>query len=540
MLQTELFIGLVGAVGTDLQMVADEIATELDSYDYQTHVLRLSEYLPELGENPGLMDLRYDERVWEGMTEGDRLRQRWKRGDALALCAISDIVATRQQDATEVIETGKLEGSPGYLPVNLDRVAFVLRSLKTQDELETLRAVYGSRFVLIAASSSDDDRRRHLEEVIATSRRSRDAKTWVHQPDELMARDLKEEVEGGQDTRGTFHQADFFIRAADRETAREDIARVLAVLFGDPFRTPTRDEYAQFQAAGAALRSAEPGRQVGAALTDENGSVLALGSNEVPRYRGGARWEEDGPGNREFEVTDRDTNRLHQERIAEQLEQGLMREIRKALDNGDGSTGDELVPLVERLRPALGTTFMDHGLNELTEYGRAVHAEMSALLDAARRGVPVAGATLYTTTFPCHNCARHIVAAGVLRVVYVEPYAKSKAGPLHGDSIAISDPKASDKVVFEPFVGVAPRRYLAVFDAAARERQGHLARKDDRGFIQTFCMSDAVPVFGDVEPEGLQPLLPTYRQREFIALRRFETLSEQNAKPPVQPPVDGG
>ncbi|MEJ7655371.1 MAG: deaminase [Chloroflexia bacterium] len=46
-----------------------------------------------------------------------------------------------------------------------------------------------------------------------------------------------------------------------------------------------------------------------------------------------------------------------------------------------------------------------------------MHAEMSALLDAGRRGVPVQGATLYTTTFPCHNCARHIVGAGIDRVV---------------------------------------------------------------------------------------------------------------------------
>jgi deoxycytidylate deaminase len=44
---------------------------------------------------------------------------------------------------------------------------------------------------------------------------------------------------------------------------------------------------------------------------------------------------------------------------------------------------------------------------------------MSALLDADRRGVAVQGATLHTTTFPCHNCARHIVGAGIDRVVFI-------------------------------------------------------------------------------------------------------------------------
>src|SRR5205823_8721516 len=59
-------------------------------------------------------------------------------------------------------------------------------------------------------------------------------------------------------------------------------------------------------------------------------------------------------------------------------------------------------------------------IRNLIEFGRAVHAEMAALIDAARRGVSVAGCTMYVTTFPCHLCARHIVAAGIKRLVYIE------------------------------------------------------------------------------------------------------------------------
>lgn len=44
----------------------------------------------------------------------------------------------------------------------------------------------------------------------------------------------------------------------------------------------------------------------------------------------------------------------------------------------------------------------------------AVHAEAAALLDAGRRA---AGATLFVTDVPCHNCAILVVAAGVVRVV---------------------------------------------------------------------------------------------------------------------------
>ena len=73
----------------------------------------------------------------------------------------------------------------------------------------------------------------------------------------------------------------------------------------------------------------------------------------------------------------------------------------------------------------------------LLEFGRSVHAEMAALMDASRRGVSVKGATLYCTTFPCHLCARHIIAAGIDRVVYIEPYPKSRAKEQHSDSISV-------------------------------------------------------------------------------------------------------
>jgi hypothetical protein len=74
----------------------------------------------------------------------------------------------------------------------------------------------------------------------------------------------------------------------------------------------------------------------------------------------------------------------------------------------------------------------------------------------------------------------------------------------------------------EPFVGVAPRRYLAAFDAAERERLGHQRRKDDDGWVQTFYKSSALPMIPDVEPEHLRPELAAYRQKELIALNHYE------------------
>jgi cytidine deaminase len=518
---TELVIALVVPLGTDVDMILTELSTELNEYEYETSPHRLSDYLVDLVGPPDLKERKFDERLDTAMTSGDTLRRRWKRGDALALCAISDITATRAQKAADQILPGPGDvGEP--LPGYLERHAFVLRSLKTKDEVETLRAVYGPRFVLIAAYAPNDVRTDHVADEIRGSRHNNDRDTWAHQPEALIQRDRDEEITGGQDVLGTFHQADFFIDATNQETTRRYIVRTLEILFGHPFRTPTRDEYAQFAAQGAALRSAELGRQVGAAIATDAGSVIALGTNEVPKYGGGAHWEEDPDedDHREFRGT-RDTNREHQERLADDVATAIKERLTKDIASASGGS-EGLSAELERLVDIMRESVIDGPLLGLTEFGRAVHAEMDALLDAARRGVSVAGTTLHTTTFPCHNCARHIIAAGVKRVVYVSPYAKSRAEELHRDAIVSAESGATDRVSFEPFVGVAPRRYLQMFNAAARERAGHTRRKDAAGNVQTFSKRTAMPVMANLGPLHLRPQVASYRQKELLALDHYE------------------
>jgi len=52
----------------------------------------------------------------------------------------------------------------------------------------------------------------------------------------------------------------------------------------------------------------------------------------------------------------------------------------------------------------------------------ATHAEQNAIIQAAKLGVSIDGATLYCTHQPCVICAKMIVNAGITRVVYVEGY----------------------------------------------------------------------------------------------------------------------
>lgn len=53
---------------------------------------------------------------------------------------------------------------------------------------------------------------------------------------------------------------------------------------------------------------------------------------------------------------------------------------------------------------------------------RTVHAEVNAVAQAAKAGVRLEGATLYCNTFPCWNCFKVVVSAGIAEIVYDDEY----------------------------------------------------------------------------------------------------------------------
>lgn len=527
---TELFLALVGPIGTDLRLVSQEAERELGTYAYKSTQVGLSEFLGPLTWRPSrtIPSEPYDDRTWKAMDAGNDLRKTWGRDDALALLAIGRIEKERVAYARDnEVEFDDEKGAPA-----IDRRAYIIRSLKTPGELQALRDVYGPRFFLIGAHCGEPTRLANLRKSIASRSDGKSESEWAHAPSQLVDRDWSEETEGGQNVRGTFHEADFFIDAHDPTTIRRDLRRIFLVLFGYPYATPTREEYAMFEATGAARRSAELGRQVGAAIAQPDGSIVALGANEVPAFGGGSYWEGDAVDHREFTRT-KETNQEYRERMAADVDRLIGARFRTAVKGTTGLSGIQADKLKDRLLKGLSEAVLETGVGDVTEFGRATHAEMSALVDAARRGVAVQDASLFTTTFPCHNCARHIIEAGLTRVVFIEPYSKSQALSLHGDAMELvaahSSPAGQRKVRFEPFVGVAPRRYLELFDAMGRGRLGHPRRKDAKGETLDFGIlrRTAKPVFSDLEQEKLRPTVPIYRHRERRAVDLLKDLFDR-------------
>ncbi|MBN2847839.1 MAG: cytidine/deoxycytidylate deaminase family protein [Coriobacteriia bacterium] len=56
------------------------------------------------------------------------------------------------------------------------------------------------------------------------------------------------------------------------------------------------------------------------------------------------------------------------------------------------------------------------------ELCRGIHAEQNAVIQAARHGISIDGATAYCTHQPCVLCAKILINAGVVGIVYREPY----------------------------------------------------------------------------------------------------------------------
>jgi dCMP deaminase len=85
-----------------------------------------------------------------------------------------------------------------------------------------------------------------------------------------------------------------------------------------------------------------------------------------------------------------------------------------------------------------------------------IHAESNAILQAAKNGVNIDGATVYVTASPCWSCFKQIVNAGLRRIVYGEFYrdgrifevAKQLGVELHhlpdGAEVPTTEPKPGD------------------------------------------------------------------------------------------------
>lgn len=472
----ELVFGLIGAVGADLARIQQELDECIRPYDYRPEPIRVSEAISDLPPFAARLKAKAeelgrpvcdDERIELLMKFGDELRAQTVSGDSAAMLAVNKIADMRAE---------KYKGS-----YKTQKRAFIINSLKHPSEIDKLREIYGNAFIAIAVHSPREKRIKSLCVKFAVSHRSRNAEQFVEIAKDLVAKDEKTiGNDFGQNVRECFPKADFFL--SEKSDTVKQIRRFIGILFGNPFETPTIDEFGQFFAKAAALRSADLSRQVGAVLTSKSGDVLATGCNEVPRANGGYVWPDDISEERDY----RDFRQKHDANAVMKSE--IFTEIYTTLINAGWFSEETRKKTIEDLlQESLyiqGAILKEARAANIIEFGRIIHAEMAAITDAARLGIKTKGTTLYCTTFPCHMCARHIIAAGIDRVVYIEPYPKSMTKDLYQRSVQVEDEEAdSDAVKFTSFVGVAPDRFMELFQMSQR--------KDKRGYTVNWSPKNA-------------------------------------------------
>lgn len=482
----ELYFGIVGPMGTDVDAVVDALEDALKTVEYDVKQIRISnDLLRFYTDFPP--DKYLEKHIENAISAGNKFREQMDDKAAAAYLAINAIREVRKKLNAERKLLEKPESDLTAEDVDflestpVEGVAYIIRSVKRPEEAEHFRRVYGNQFILLSVYSPKSKRIKSLSDRIAKSHHVASAKKFAKHAANLIEKDNKEsENIYGQRVEEVFDKADCFL--AEGQSLPRSVARFVQLLFGRPFITPTRDEFGAFLARSIAVRSADLSRQVGAVILSKDDDILATGCNEVPKCGGGAFWEDDGDGLVDYRdyKTGKD--------FAAVMKNDVLEEVFEKIVEKYGEKGSLFGQTPEQLRmEALGSGAVGSSgylgstrITGLLEFGRVVHAEMAAISAAARIGVSVKGATLYCTTFPCHMCARHIIASGVERVVFIEPYTKSMTSDLYERMVSIDGSENCDTqaVRFETFVGIAPRKYMPLFKSDDRPR------KDADGFAR--------------------------------------------------------
>lgn len=481
-LSKDLVFALVGPVGSGVTTAADIIQKTLtQDFSYKVcPIIKPSKIIAQEARRVGItlpQNTALGGYIDAMQTAGNKLREKFGP-NYLAEKAVEKIHAHKK-------EQGDFSDKGLPLPA---RRAYLIDSIKNTEELSLLRQIYQETLVVIGVFAPDEMRRQRLLDNGASD----------IDVQKIIDRDEGEVMTFGQKTRKVFVGSDvFFCNDQKEDELERRIKRFLDIIFDSHIHTPTRDEAAMYKASSAAAKSACMSRQVGASIFSDKGELISVGWNDVPKF-GGSLYSED-------DQSTWNTNAgavLDKDHRCFKWEQKICHnEIRKKNIANDIAIKIEKAKLLKRGKNAsdIMSALSGTEIESLIEFSRSIHAEMEAILAVAREGRhSLVGATLYTTTYPCHNCARHIVASGIKAVYYIEPYAKSLATPLHSDAIS-ENPLHTDKVIFRQYDGIAPRNYHRLFRPnTERKLHGRLNVKNRKTSVPVF----RIPLDSPVEYEA--------------------------------------
>lgn len=498
-LDREAFIAIIAPIGVNVDQVVNVLSEKCRQISYTPNVIKLTDSLKKFGRVPEKFDSEF-ERYKTFIEAGDQICLDAKRGDVLSLLGVAELIGGSNPDhrAKRALMIG-------------ERRISIFRQIKRLEEYRHLERTYGRNIIFVGCYASKKDRVDFLVDKMRSADRGSSKTKLESQALDIISIDEDEDGKRfGQKIIDVYPKSDFVIDCSSLKTLENSCERLFQIYFGHPFVSPNRDEYASYIANAAAYRSLDLSRQVGAAIFSDNGEVISLGCNEVPAPGGGTYWCHDDHDARDY-ILGFDSN----QRVKEDMARDALFKLRKGGWLDKEKTGNMSLPeLAQKVFSKRSYDPVEEEgpwrssmLSDIIEYGRMVHAEMNALTDAARFRRSTQGATLYCTTMPCHMCTRLIIASGIKRVVYVQPYIKSLAGELFQDSIVFDyDDEDTSKVRFVTLKGVTPTGFKRAFAKSEK-------RKDDDGKAKVWNRKEArpnflttIPYYKDTEIESLVEL----------------------------------
>lgn len=465
----EAFVALIAPIGVNLNAVQSAIHDSLKQVGYRTNQIRLTSIFDEIDHGYDTTPEDEYDRYVKLIAAGDQLCHDTKRNDIMALYGIHAL--------GKYSPRGDGEALPGD-------VIHIFRQLKRVDEIRTFKEVFGRNILFLSCFASKNDRINNLVKKLLETKRGTNRSDLESLALKIIALDEDERGKPhGQRVVDCYPHADYVIDCSSHASLTASVERFVQIYFGHPFISPNKDEYCSYFANAASYRSLDLSRQVGAAIFSEECEIIALGCNEVPKSGGGTYWAGTDDDARDFALG-RDSN--------QQVREDMTRDVLVQLQKGDwlrddlkDHTPSELskLALEGEHAPLKGSM-----INDVLENGRMVHAEMNALADAARSRKSTQRATLYCTTMPCHLCTKLIIASGIARVVYLQPYPKSLVEELYTDSVSLESANLDNKVHFETLKGVTPNGFRIAFRKTGR-------RKNADGSVIAWDPLAATPVF---------------------------------------------
>ena len=473
----ERFVGLVGPVGAGTSVVATVLQHKFEQNGFDVKLIKASHLIRSITVPTSIGIRRLDPAISGGMYKihhwGNDIRRGVYKNNiedhaAIARLVLQYIMRSRDQRIGQ-------NGIRGSISSNSKPIVYIIDSIRNSAESEVFRRVYRDSFFLLGvvcdATVREERIRRKLEQ--SCERYEPHTASLLR---EILENDKNSTLQYGQQVADTVLAADYFIdNAEDWGNNLTDLKMYIELdrfvdwVIGRNNLSVTIAEEAMFEAYKASLKSTNHKNQIGASLIDADNQFIGFGSSDVPSrgdklFNNLFNTEKDANGRCVFCNNPSFFDIIEHDQMIEEI-------VEKVVNMSNEVDAGELHHIIRGV-------LLKHKL----EFSRIIHAEIDAIISAIRSGNSTIGCKMFVTGFPCQSCIGYIESAGINEVIYLDPYPTVEIFNQFKDSITstqkgwippssmrliyssdVANQTKDSKMLFQPYVGIAPKRFAEVF-----------------------------------------------------------------------------